>query len=217
MDFYFVEFPFIILSDGVSQPEDGNDGIRGELAIGARRSAPQPCIRSIREDRTMMQSYASAAKLRGGGPILHSGLGKPWFAVGSQPPRIHRQTPGRGCQNTCSYWPSLPCRRSRRWTDDALRNLAAGDEAPEGDQQFARQRHDHRLARSAASISRSCRKPLGQATVLLEPEKTPSQLDHATPDAGVAGARKTPFASTTAALVGRPGKPGVSADAPPIP
>ena len=36
--------------------------------------APQPCIRSVREDGTMMQSCASAAKLRGGGSILHSGL-----------------------------------------------------------------------------------------------------------------------------------------------
>jgi hypothetical protein len=49
------------------------DMIRGELAIG-REIAPQPCIRSIREDRTMMQSCASAAKLRGGGSTLHSGL-----------------------------------------------------------------------------------------------------------------------------------------------
>ena len=36
-------------------------------------SAPQPYIRSIGEDRTMMQSCASAAKLRGGGSILHNG------------------------------------------------------------------------------------------------------------------------------------------------
>src|SRR5215472_18352713 len=40
----------------------------------------------------MMQSCASAAKLRGSGPNLHSGLGGHGFDVGSPPPRIHRQT-----------------------------------------------------------------------------------------------------------------------------
>jgi hypothetical protein len=49
--------------------------IRGELAIGAQKShattlySADPCV-----DRTMMQSYASSAKLRGGGPNLHSGI-----------------------------------------------------------------------------------------------------------------------------------------------
>ena len=54
--------------------------------------------------------------------------------------------------------------------------------------------------------------PLGQGAVLLKPDKTPSQLDHAAADAGIAGARKTPFASTVAALVGRAGKAGVAGD-----
>jgi hypothetical protein len=39
-----------------------------ELAI-ARGVPRQTCIRSIRWDRTMMQSYASAAKLRAAGPF----------------------------------------------------------------------------------------------------------------------------------------------------
>jgi hypothetical protein len=37
-------------------------------------------------------------------------------------------------------------------------------------------------------------------------------LDHATPDAGVAGARKTFLAPASAALVRRAGKPGVASD-----
>src|SRR5947207_8566627 len=39
----------------------------------------------------MMQSCASAAKLRGSGPNLHSGFGSHGFDIGSPLPRIHRQ------------------------------------------------------------------------------------------------------------------------------
>ena len=47
--------------------------IRGEPAFRARRSiAPHPCIQWGPRPRTMMQSYASAAKLRGGGPFFFS-------------------------------------------------------------------------------------------------------------------------------------------------
>jgi hypothetical protein len=55
-----------------------------------------------------------------------------------------------------------------------------------------------------------------RALFLLEPDKTPSQLDHAAADADIAGARKTPFASTAAALVGRAGQAGVAGDGPAI-
>src|SRR5271157_122412 len=37
------------------------------------RSAAQPCIRLIREDRNHDAVMRIAAKLRGGGPILHGG------------------------------------------------------------------------------------------------------------------------------------------------
>jgi hypothetical protein len=48
--------------------------IRGEPAfLGADQIAPRPCIRWSRT-RTMMHSCASAAKLRGGGPILFPGM-----------------------------------------------------------------------------------------------------------------------------------------------
>src|SRR5215210_1493252 len=40
----------------------------------ARIIAPHPCIRLVHRDQTMMQSCASAAKLRGGGPILKNGV-----------------------------------------------------------------------------------------------------------------------------------------------
>jgi len=34
---------------------------------------PQPCIREVHNDLTMMHPCASAAKLLGGGPILETG------------------------------------------------------------------------------------------------------------------------------------------------
>src|SRR3954470_17048985 len=40
----------------------------------ARIIAPHPCMRSVHRGLTMMQSCASAAKLRGGGPILENGV-----------------------------------------------------------------------------------------------------------------------------------------------
>src|SRR4051812_17539764 len=49
----------------------------------ARIIAPHPCIRSVQRGLTMMQSCASAAKLRGGGPILENGV-KPWPASGDR-------------------------------------------------------------------------------------------------------------------------------------
>src|ERR671917_835379 len=68
-------------------------GRRG--GCGGRRGARQlRCVSSRRElvfgrprgTRTMMQPCASAAKLRGGGPILHRGSAA-MLALGSPPPR----------------------------------------------------------------------------------------------------------------------------------
>src|SRR3954451_2310802 len=48
--------------------------IRGELAIGRRSSRHNLVFGRSRGGQTMMQSCASAAKLRGGGPILENGV-----------------------------------------------------------------------------------------------------------------------------------------------
>ena len=47
--------------------------IRGELAIAEPRATHLYSVDPV-WFRTMMQSYASAAKLRGGGPILSVGI-----------------------------------------------------------------------------------------------------------------------------------------------
>src|SRR6202008_3202529 len=92
------------------------------------------------------------------------------------------------------------------------RNLASCNETPKRDEQLTRQRHNHRLACAGASVGGSRREPLGQGAGLLEPDKTPRQLGHAAADADIASARKTAFASTAAALVGRASKAGVAGD-----
>src|SRR3712207_2110710 len=64
--------------------------------VGAPRPGDLVCGGS-RETRTMMQPCASAAKLRGGGPIPHRGSAA-MLALGSPPPRavIGRSPRGRG-------------------------------------------------------------------------------------------------------------------------
>jgi hypothetical protein len=46
----------------------------GSPAVGRVEIAPQPCIRWVVLTQTMMHACASAAKLRGGGPILNGGM-----------------------------------------------------------------------------------------------------------------------------------------------
>src|SRR3954471_6412938 len=76
-------------SDPVRRREDKLLGesrastIRGELAIGRGSSRHTLVFGRSRGSLTMMQSCASAAKLRGGGPILENGV-KPWPASGDR-------------------------------------------------------------------------------------------------------------------------------------
>src|SRR3954462_2927887 len=57
--------------------------IRGELASGRGPSRHNLVFGRSRGGLTMMQSCASAAKLRGGGPILRNGA-TPWSASGGR-------------------------------------------------------------------------------------------------------------------------------------
>ena len=68
---------------------------RGEPAVGTRDFALHPCIRLAPcWGRTMKQSFASAARLRGGEPILRNGP-MTMLGFGSPPPRIVIGQPGR--------------------------------------------------------------------------------------------------------------------------
>ena len=125
---------------------------RGEPAIWARSIAPQPCIRlDLRRIPTMKQPFASATRLRGGGPILTTVV---WtmFWLGSPPPRIvigspFWREPGWAPKPyvRLSFLGRLRCRPQY----DTLRDLAEGDHAPQCDKQFTGEGDNYgRLARS---------------------------------------------------------------------
>ena len=95
--------------------------------------------------RTMMQSCASAAKLRSGEPILPFGM-KAKGHLGIPPPRTvigvrHKRTDRPKLSGAFSVLRSL-CRTK----NDAVRDNALPHEPPQGDQQLARQGHDHGLS-----------------------------------------------------------------------
>src|SRR5262249_32623053 len=108
---------------------------------------------------------------------------------------------------------SLP---SVRWTQDhTLGHDAIFDEVPQGDQQLARQGHDHLLAR-ASGVLRARLKPAGQGTLRLSVEEAPRQLNHAAPDPGVSGSGKPFLAAFAAALVGRAGEAAIAGHGAPV-
>ena len=89
------------------QPEDRHEVIRGELAIGRRSRATALYSVDPFMDRTMMQSCASSAKLRGGGPILHSGLKAVVLRRVTATSDRHRQTLAWGRQSAVLLLSSL--------------------------------------------------------------------------------------------------------------
>src|SRR5215813_13341443 len=176
---------------------------RGARHLG-RSFAPQTCMRQgpfwI---LTMMQSCASAAKLRAAGPFSLSASvprlrpapatsdrrpAVPVVDASSEPRAKVRNDPPGG---------SLACRTQ----GDAVQWLANGDKAPQRYEQLARQRDDHRLARANAVIGSTGAVPQCQCALLLKPQKPPGELDHAAADPGVAGSGEPLFASLPAALV----------------
>jgi len=91
VDFYFVGSPFIDMRR-LAAWRSGSTWSEGSSPSGAE-TAPQPCIRSIREDRC----HDAVIRIGGKAPgrRVHSAqrLGSYGFYIGSPPPRIHRQTP----------------------------------------------------------------------------------------------------------------------------
>src|SRR5256884_6085211 len=108
--------------------------IRGEPAFGARFNRATTLYSVGPRTRTMMQSCASAAKLRSGGPILPFGM-KAKGRLGIPPPRTvigvpsPVDGPGRNCWVSFSDLHSL-CRPQ----NDAVRHHALPHETPQGDQ-----------------------------------------------------------------------------------
>jgi hypothetical protein len=157
----------------------------------------------------MMQSCASAAKLRGGGPILCHGVISHGVHRVTATSNRHRRpvTSGRTGPKLSGAFSNL--RSLRRAQNDAVRHHALPHEPPQGDQMLARQGHDHGLA-SAAGVLGAGSKPLRQGAVLLEHEKSPRQLDHAPPNSSIARTGQSFLAALLPALVGRASEAGIT-------
>ena len=145
----------------------------------------------------MMQSCASAAKLQGGGPILNHGS-KTMCNVGLPPPRFIVRSSPRRRRRRCGSSAASPS----HWSEgQACRHLAGGDEPPERNEKLPCQGHYHGLAKTGVATCRSRLIPDGQRAVLLMHQETPSDVDHPTADAGIAGPRKSSLTPLLTALV----------------
>src|SRR5437763_2483841 len=101
----------------------------------------------------MMQSCASAAKLRAAGPFSQS-ASSAMFEYGVPPPRIVNSAVRRKASASTDQvkGDALPGPSTCRTQDDALQCLASGDKAQERNDQFACQRDDHGLAGDYTAI-----------------------------------------------------------------
>src|ERR1700694_285486 len=95
---------------------------------------------------------------------------------------------------------------------DAMRNFTSSYHSPKCDEQFTRKSDDHGLAyRSAGPVGHRLI-PLDQTALLLEHEESPGELDHASPDAGIAGPGESFFPSPFIAFIRGTGETGVASD-----
>src|SRR3974390_1207831 len=163
----------------------------------------------------MMQSCASAAKPRSGGPILPVGM-KAKGRIGTPPPRTvigvlsQAYGQGRNCRGAFSVLRSL-CRTQ----NDAVWHHALPHELPQGDQKLARQGHDQGLA-STESVLRASWILLRQGAVLLVHKEPPRQLDHAAPNSTIAGTGQPFLPPLAAALVGVASEAGITGYGPAV-
>src|SRR5271165_4954564 len=105
----------------------------------------------------------------------------------------------------------------RSWPqNDAGWDFASRDHAPERDQQFPGQRY-YQFCFSACTRSLGTfLKPKHQCALFLEPQKSPSELDQSSPNAGISGLCQSFLAAFLAAFVGRTGQSSVSAHGPSV-
>jgi hypothetical protein len=110
----------------------------------------------------MMQSCASAAKLRGDGPILNRGS-RTMCKVGLPPPRFVIRSSAMMATMSCrSSVVMLAGNCSCRPHRQAHWRLASSDELPEGYKKLPGQGHNHGLAQTATAACSSCPIPHGQ-------------------------------------------------------
>src|SRR6202047_693029 len=162
--------------------------IRGEPAIG-RDQSREPRLYSVEPYgvQTMKQSYASAGKAPR--RRVHSLSGIAAIAeCGLPPPRIVIGYPAHQAQSGAEPFFSflvIECCSRRRPQLDTVRHLAGRDQAPQRDQQHARQR-----------------------AVFLEHQEAPRQLDQPTSYPRIASLGQALLSAFQTALVGRSREPG---------
>src|SRR5439155_16934246 len=145
----------------------------------------------------MMQSCASAAKLRAAGPFSRSASVPCSNTASRHLGSSTRQSAEKSARAPSRYPGALAC-----WTqDDALQGLASRDKAPERDHQLACQGDDHRLARAETAIGSAGEVPQCQCALLLKQQEAPGELDHAAADPGIAGSGEPLFPPLGPALV----------------
>src|SRR5580692_3949376 len=145
----------------------------------------------------MMQSCASAAKLRAAGPFSLSASVPCPLPVPATSDRQSAVRAERQRERRIGKKMLFPEALASRTQDDALQCLAGGDKAPERDEQLACQRDNHRLARAGSAVGSAGLVPPGQCALLLKPQKAPGELDHATADPGVAGSGEPLFCAAS--------------------
>ena len=155
-----------------------------------------------------MQSCASAAKLRGGGPILYIGMKA--MVCGTPPPRTVIGDPspwsgsGRNRQAIGDVYSIARVHHAGRMATPSGTTPSA--QPPQRDQQLAGQCHNHGLA-GFRGLLRTPPIPLRQSAVLLEQQESPRQLDHATAHTGIARSRHPFLAGSVPLRSGEPVSP----------
>src|SRR4051812_38654320 len=199
------------MSNDGSKRTEGSPPVRANLA-------PRPCIRLDPPGvRTMKQPCASAARLRGSGPILTTAL-PARQCVGLPPPRIVISVPPR----QRSRMPKLySCRQSSpgrsrcdRPHAHAVWDYPCRHHSPHRDEQLAREGDNHGgLARALSALGPGAI-PLRQRAVLLEQKKPPGELDQAAAHPCIAGLGQALLAPLGPAFVWRAGQASIARHGP---
>src|SRR5262245_31752136 len=127
---------------------------------------------------------------------------KPWFSPGHRHLEPSSATPSQGAEKaeTVRFSLSKPLPSVCGTENDALGHHAIVHEAPQGDEELARQGDDQLLAR-ATSVLGARSKPLGQGAVLLELKEAPRELDHPSPHPSIAGSGESFFPASASTFV----------------
>src|SRR5829696_10015753 len=205
-------------SSGFVGRDDGYELIRGELAIG-RAGHRATTLYSVGPQGP---NHDAAMRISGEAPGRRVQSeqrleGQPFVrrtATSDHPRQLTTRTPMSA--EAFTSWTAGVSRSRCRAQDDALRRLAGGHEAPQGDQELPCEGHDHGLARATTGVRGARPIPLRQGTVLLEQQEAPGQLHHATPNAGVTHLSQAFLPPFGTALVWGAGEARIARHRPPV-